>query len=109
MSKFLHYHYHYLVRDVLLLSDCIESFRSAMLAAHDIDCLHFPSLPSVVMQLALKMTAVELGLITDLNIFNMIEGGIRGGLSFVSHRHAKANNPSLPDYKSDTYYLLTPL
>jgi len=107
MTKFADYHNHYLVRDVLLLSDCIEAFRQDMIREHDIDCLHFPSLPGMVMQVALKKTGVELDLMTDANMFNMIESGIRGGLSFVSRRHARANNPSLPDYDPDkpTSYL----
>jgi len=78
-----------------------------MIREHDIDCLRFPSLPGMVMQVALKKTGAELDLMTDANMFNMIESGIRGGLSFVSRRHAKANNPSLPDYDPDkpTSYL----
>jgi len=48
--------------------------------------------------MALKMTQVELDLITDPDMFLMIESGIRGGLSYVSRRFAKANHPTLPNY-----------
>jgi len=72
-----------------------------MLSAHGLDCLHFPSLPSMTLQLALKVTDVELELITDPNIYLMIESGIRGGLSYVLQRHAKANFPAMPDYRPD--------
>jgi hypothetical protein len=37
-----------------------------------------------------------LTLITDPDMHLMVEKGIRGGVIFISHRHAKANNPYLP-------------
>jgi len=55
-----------------------------MLQAYGLDCLHFPSLPSLSFHMALKMTQVELDLITDPDMFRMIESGIKGGLSYVS-------------------------
>jgi len=78
-----------------------------MLNAHGLDCLHFSSLPSVTLQMALKITDVELDLITDPDMYLMFESGIRGGLSYVSQRHARANYPTLPDYRPDepTSYL----
>ena len=55
----------------------------------------------MTLQLALKVTDVELEVITDPNIYLMIESGIRGGLSYLSQRHAKANFPGMPDYRPD--------
>ena len=43
------------------------------------------------------MSRIDLELITEDNISNMIENSIRGGISMISIRHAKANNPRLPD------------
>ena len=37
-------------------------------------------------------------LFTDSEKFVFIENSIGGGISVVSHRHAKANNPLVPDY-----------
>jgi len=52
--------------------------------------------------MALKMTQVELDLITDSDMFLMIESGIReGGLSYVSRRFAEANHPILPNYRPE--------
>ena len=98
MTTFKEYHDFYVTTDVLLLADCFEAFRQAMLRAHGLDCLHFPSLPSLSFQMAPKMTRVELDLITDPDMFLMIESGIRGGLSYVSRRFAEANHPTLPNY-----------
>jgi len=47
------------------------------------------------------MTDVELDLITDPDQLLMIESGIRGGLSYASRRYAKANHPSLPNYRPE--------
>ena len=40
----------------------------------------------------LKMTKVELKLMSDINMFQFIEKGMRGGISSIVHRFGKANN-----------------
>ena len=44
------------------------------------------------------MSRVTLDLIIDKEIYHLIETSIRGGISMISTRHAKANNPRLPSY-----------
>ena len=101
MTTLRDWHDFYLTLDVLLLADVFEAFRQTMFRAHGLDCLHFPSLPSLTLQLALKITGVELELITDPSIYMMIEAGIRGGLRYVSQHHANADFPAMPDYDPD--------
>jgi len=86
---------------VLLLADVFEAFRHTIIDAHGLNCLHFPSLPSMTLQLALKVIDVELELITDPDIHLMIESAIRGALSYVAQRYALANFPAMSDYRSD--------
>ena len=42
-----------------------------------------------------RYTNVQLELITDPDTYLMLETGIRGGVSVVTHKHAKANNKYL--------------
>ncbi|KAK3796762.1 hypothetical protein RRG08_045769 [Elysia crispata] len=46
-------------------------------------------------------TGVELELLTDYDQHLFIEKGMRGGISMVSKRHARANNPAVEGYDSE--------
>ena len=46
----------------------------------------------------LKMSGVEIELITDVSAYLMVESAIRGGISTISNRFSPANNPMVPDY-----------
>ena len=50
------------------------------------------SAPDLAWDAALKITKVQLELLSDPDIFLMIESGIRGGIATISHHRAKANN-----------------
>ena len=55
-------------------------------------------MPGLAWQAALKYTGVKLELLTDREIYDHFEGGIRGGPSVVTTRYAEANHPHLPGY-----------
>ena len=46
---------------------------------------------------ALRMSCIDLQLITDVDMYNFVENGIRRGISMISTRNAQANSPSFPD------------
>ena len=46
----------------------------------------------------LKMTGVRLEKISDIDMYLFIEKGLRGGISYIAKRYAKANSKYLNDY-----------
>jgi len=92
------YHDHYLCLDTLLLADIFENFRNSILEGHQLDPLHFMALASLAWAMALKHTVIELRLITDADMYLMVESGMRGGIATISNRHAKGNNPHVQGY-----------
>ena len=105
----LDYHNLYLKADVLLLADAFENLRKVMLDNHKIDPCYSYSAPGLTWQAGLKYTGIKLELLTDNEMFQMIESGIRGGFSGVlGKRYVKANNKYLEDYdknKPNTYLM----
>ena len=46
----------------------------------------------------LKMTGVKLEKISDIDKYLFTEKGLRGGISYIAKRHAKANNKYTENY-----------
>ena len=86
------YHDLYLLSDVLLLADVFENFRNVCLKNYKLDPAWYYTSPGLAWDAALKMTGVELELLTDPDMLLMIEKGVRGGISMISQRHGRANN-----------------
>ena len=82
----------YLLADVLLLADVFENFRSNCLKDYSIDPVYYFSAPHFTFDAFLFKSQVVLQLFTDVNHYLFVMKGIRGGLSMVSKRYAKANN-----------------
>jgi len=100
------YHDLYLLTDVLLLSDVMENFRSMALNYYGLDPTHYLTLPSFAWDAMLKQTKIDLELISDMDMYLMVERGIRGGMTQVSNKHVKANNKYMETYdptKPSTY------
>ena len=48
----------------------------------------------------LKMTEIELDLISSVDMHLLIEKGVRGGIYYIAKRHRKANNKYMKCYDS---------
>ena len=92
------YHDLYVKTDVALLADVFENFRKLCLQQYGLDPAHYFTSPGLSWDALLKKTGVELELFTDHEMHLFVERGIRGGISMVSKRYAKANNPLVSDY-----------
>ncbi|KAF4521845.1 hypothetical protein B566_EDAN003719 [Ephemera danica] len=82
----------YLKADVALLTDVFEEFRAVCMKAYELDPCWYYTAPSLAWDAALKYTGVKLDLIQDLEIIEMVERGIRGGVAQCTKRYAKATN-----------------
>lgn len=99
----------YVLTDALLLACVMENFRALSLQYYKLDPLHYVSLPGLTFDACLKYTGVKLELLTDPDKYLFFEAGIRGGISVISHRYARANNPHVEGYnpsKPDSYIML---
>ena len=95
------YHDLYLKTDVLLLADVFESFRKTCLEYYKLDPCNYFSAPGLSWDALLRMTKINLDLISDVNAQLFIEKGMRGGISYIAHRHAVANNKYMKNYNPE--------
>ena len=82
MNSVGNYHDLYLKTDVLLLADVFEEIINTCLDYYGLDPCHYFSSPGLSWDAVLKMTKIELDLISDIDMHLFIEKGRRGGISY---------------------------
>ncbi|XP_068686771.1 uncharacterized protein [Montipora foliosa] len=92
------YHDLYLKSDILLLADVFENFRKTCLQYYKLDPCHYFTSPGLSWDAMLKMTDIKLELMTDIDKFQFIEKGMRGGISYIANRYGKSNNKYMKTY-----------
>ena len=102
------YHDLYLKSDILLLADVFENFRKTCLQYYKLDPCHYFTSPGLSWDAMLKMTDIKLELMVDIDMFQFIEKGMRGGTSYIANRYGKANNKYMKNYdeKAPTKYIM---
>ena len=101
MENLKDYHLNYNMTDVLLLADVFENFRDLCLKIYKLDPVYYYTAPGLAWDSCLKMTNVQLELLTDVNMLLMFEKGIRGGISVISNRYGKANNKYMKGFNKN--------
>ena len=74
------FNFRYVIGDVLLLTDVFEKYRTMCSDRMGLEALHYISLPSLTFDACLKLTKTKLEIIKDIDMVQMLESGIRGGL-----------------------------
>ena len=102
------YHNLYLRSDILLFADVFENFRKTCLEYYKLDPCHYFTSPGLSWDAMLKMTNIKLELMTDIDMFQFIEKGLRGGISYIANRYGKANNKYMKEYdeKAPSKYIM---
>ena len=90
MKNLEDYHNLYNQVDVLLLVDVFENFRDICIKNYNLDPAHYYTAQGLAWDAALKVTKVELELLSDMDMLLMVEKGIRG-VSVISNRYGKSN------------------
>ena len=88
----LEYTIMYLKTDICHLSDVFQKFSDFAYKTYNLDPRHSYTLPGFSWQSMLKMTKIELELISDSDIYLFLMDCIRGGICVVNKKHVKADN-----------------
>ena len=80
------YHDLYLKSDILSLADVFENFRKTCLEYYKLDPAHYYTSPGLSWDSMLKMTDIKLELMHDIDMYQFIVKGMRGGTSYIAHR-----------------------
>ena len=75
-----------------------ENFRDKCIEIYGLDPTYFVSATGLSWEACLKKTEVELEILTDYDMFLVVENGIRGGICQATHIYTKANNKYMKNY-----------
>ena len=92
------YHDLYLATDTILLADVFEFFRQVSFKNYGLDPAHYYTTPGLSLAACLKTTEARIELFTHPRQLQLVERGIRGGISTICNRFSCANNPYVEGY-----------
>ena len=86
----------------MVLADVFTKFIDTCLKYCGLDPCHYFSSPRLSRDAMLKMTSIKLEKISDIDKYLFIEKELRGRISYIAKRYAKANNKYMNDYNPKT-------
>ena len=95
--------------DICLLADGFQAFRNNSVDEYQLNPAYFVSAPQLAWNALLKHIDRPIPLITDPEMYRMIQPNIRSGICHASVRYARANNKlmgSLYDPRQPTSYII---
>ena len=84
----------------MTLADIFEKFIDACLKFYGPGHCHCFSSPGLSWYAMLKMAEIELEKLSVIEKHLFIEKGLRGGISYIAKKYAKANNKCMKVYDS---------
>ena len=87
----------YLRLDVHQLADVFERFRELCMCEDGLEPSYYVTLPGMVWDSAFKMTGCSVDLLTDADMYEFFERGIRGGMTFVNTHFTRTNSERVPE------------
>ena len=80
----------YCTVDSGILCEVVTQFRKTVLDNFGLEMCYYISTPQLAFDCMLRMTEVEIELLTDIDQILFIEQNIRGGVSYINQRHCVA-------------------
>ena len=91
-KNLLDYSILYLKTDVCHLADVFQKFSNFAYKTYGLDCRYSYTLPGYSWQCMLKLTKIELDLISDQDMYLFLLDSIRGGICQVNKKYSKTDN-----------------
>ena len=91
-KNLLDYSILYLKTDVCHLADVFQKFSNFAYETYGLDCRYSYTLPGFSWQAMLKMTKIELDLISNQDMYSFLMDSIRGEICQVNKKYSKADN-----------------
>ena len=105
-ENLLDYSILYLKSDICHLSDIFQKFSKFAYETYELDPRHNFTLPGFSWQSMLKMTKIELELISDPDMYLFLMDTIRGGISVCNKKHVIADNKYINKDSKNNKYLM---
>ena len=100
---------YYLKKDVRLLSDVMESYRTMFMEKYNTELFCYYSINSLTWELFQKWNPIQIKIIDNYKVYSAFQSMLRGGLCGIgSTRYAMANNKYMKNYNpsQESYYIM---